>query len=194
MADDPTLFDAKRRGPPPVPDEAIKTDPASPFAPPPPTSGPKGQFAAPPPDNAPSKYEWGKVEYAKAPIANGPPKILALVCGGWLLFTFFQLWTWLPEEILVPGCPGIAGIATLLLAVYVWSGPNLARLLAMVNAAAWMIGAVIIARTPTWEQLPHGTKPLVFVRAAFELFAVFALNRPDCVAYFELRKGYVPKW
>ena len=55
-------------------------------------------------------------------------------------------------------------------------------------------GNVIIARTPAYEQLPHGTKPLVFVRAAFELFAVFALNRPDCVAYFELRKGYVPKW
>ncbi|MFO0683671.1 MAG: hypothetical protein U0234_16550 [Sandaracinus sp.] len=192
MADDPTLFDPKRKGPPPVPDEAVRTDPDSPFAPPPPAA--RGKFAAPPPDNQPSKYDWGRVEYAKKPIANGPPKILGVVCGGWLLFTFFQLWVWLPEEIVVPGCPGIAGMVTLILAVYTWSGRNWARLFAMINAAAWGIAAVIIAQTPAYEHLAPGEKPLTLIRAAFEIFAGYAVNRPECVAYFELRKGGFPKW
>jgi len=192
MADDPTFIDPKRRGPPPVPEAAVKTDPDSPFAPPPSTA--KGKFAAPPPDNTPSKYQWGKVEYGKAPIANGPPRILGVVCTGWVLFTLFQLWVWLPEEIIVPGCPGIAGIVSLILAVYAWSGRNWARLFAMINAAAWAIGAVILARTPAWEHLAPGAKPITLLRAAFEVFAGYALNRPECVAYFELRKGYVPKW
>jgi hypothetical protein len=184
------MSDEKKR-PPPVPDDAIKTDPDSPFAPPPPPMA-KGKFTAPPAE--PSKYDWGRVEYGKAPIATGPPKVLGVVCGGWVLFTFFQLWVWLPEEIIVPGCPGIAGIATLILAVYAWSGRNWARIFAMVNAAAWGVAAVIIAQTPAWEHLAPGAKPITMARAAFEIFAGYALNRPECVAYFELRKGYVPKW
>lgn len=193
VSDDPTFIDPKKKpGPPPVPDDAVRTDPDSPFAPPPMTT--KGKFAAPPPDNAPSKYDWGRVEYTKKPIANGPPPVLTLVCSVWVLFTFFQLWVWLPEEILVPGCPGIAGIVTLLLAVYAYSGRNWARLFAMINAAAWAIGAVILAQTPQWEHLAPGAKPITFVRAAFEIFAGYALNRPECVAYFELRKGPLNKW
>src|SRR6516165_2925506 len=113
MADPP-------KRPPPVPDDAVKTDPDSPFAPPPPTM-PKGKFTAPPAE--PSKYDWNRVEYGKAPIATGPPKILGLVCSVWVLFSIFQLWVWLPEEVGgIPGCPGMAGITTLILAVYAWSG------------------------------------------------------------------------
>lgn len=191
MSDDPTFIDPKP-GPPPVPEEAVRTDPDSPFAPPPKIT--KGKFAPPPPDVQPSKYDWGRVEYGKAPIATGPPRILGIVCSGWLLFTFFQLYVWLPEEIIVPGCPGIAGIASLLLAVYAWSGRNWARIFAMINAAAWAIGAVIIAQTPSYEHLAPGAKPITLVRAAFEIFAGYALNRPECVAYFELRKGPMQKW
>lgn len=213
MSDDPTWFDPKKppppipgdarapqqgpfarppapAAPPPVPDAVAKTDPESPFAQPPKQQ--KAAFAPPPVE--PSKYDWGRIEYGKMPIANGPPRILGLVCGGWILFTLFQLWVWLPEEILVPGCPAFMGILALILAVYTWSGRNWARLLAMVNAVAWAIGAVILARTPSYEHLAPGAKPLTIVRAAFELFAAYAVNRPDCVAYFELRKGYVPKF
>lgn len=193
MSDDPTFIDPKRPGPPPVPEDAVRTDPDSPFAlPPPTTQATKGKFAPPPAE--PSKYDWGRVEYGKMPIANGPPRILGMVCAGWVLFTFFQLWVWLPEEIVVPGCPGIAGIVSLLLAVYAYSGRNWARLFAMINAAAWAIGAVILAQTPSYEHLAPGAKPLTIVRAAFEIFAGYALNRPECVAYFELRKGPLNKW
>lgn len=200
MSDDPTFIDPKRPGPPPVPDDAArtpgtpagKTDPDGPFAQPP--VMPKGTFAAPPEIPQAPRQDWGRVGFGKAPIATGPPRILGVVCAGWVLFTLFQLWVWLPEEIVVPGCPGIAGIVSLLLAVYAWSGRNWARIFAMVNAAAWAVGAVIIARTPSYEHLAAGAKPVTLLRAAFEIFAGYALNRPECVAYFELRKGYVPKW
>ena len=196
MADDPTEFDPRKKFvPPPIPDAAQKTTIDSAFVPPPKVT--KASFAAPPPER--SKFEgeqWltGKVDYARGNIASGPPPILLVVCLGWLAFTFFQLWAWLPEEVVVPGCPGASGIVTLLLAVYAWSGRNLARLFAMINAAAWCLAMVILMQNRDLiHPLPRGTMPLMVLRAAFELFAAFALSTPRCVAYFELKKPFAFK-
>jgi hypothetical protein len=192
MPSDDSRFPPTRAAPPPVPDDAVKTDPDSPFAaaPPPMT---KGKFVAPPPEIRQSSFAAQVPAYAKAPIATGPPRVLGIVCLGWLAFTFASLGLWIPEEIVVPGCPGIAGIVTLVLAVYAWSGRNWARMFAMINAAAWGIGAVILAQTPAYEHLQPGAKVFTIVRAAFEIFAGYALNRPETVAFFELRKGSIAK-
>ena len=197
MAHDPTQIDPPKK-PPPTPADAQHTTVDSAFVAPPKET--KAVFAAPPPE--PSKYAdapWltGRVDIGRGTIASGPPKILGIVCGGWLLFTFFQLWVWEPSEIIVPFCPGIAGITTLVLAVYTWSGRNWARLFAMINAAAWAIGAVIVMQESRTilghEHLAPGAMPIAVVRASFEIFAGYALNRPECVAFFELRKPFTPK-
>ncbi len=193
MADDDTEFDPRKKfAPPPIPDAAQKTTVDSAFVAPP--KQVKAKFEGPPPE--PSKFEgeaWltGKVAYSRGNISSGPPPILLFVCLGWVAFTLLQLWAWLPEEVLVPGCPGVAGIVTLLLAVYVWSGRNLARLFAMISAVAWCLAvAIIMQNHDLANPLPRGTKVLVMTRAAWELFAAFALTTPRCVSYFELKKPF----
>jgi hypothetical protein len=200
MADDTEFDPRKKFVPPPIPDAAQRTTVEGPpemgaFAPPPKVV--KAKFEAPP--ATPSKFEgeaWltGKVDYARGNIASGPPPILLVVCLGWVSFTLFQLWAWMPEEVIVPGCPGAAGIVTLLLAVYAWSGRNLARLFAMINAVAWCLAvAILMQNHDLAHPLPQGTKALALTRAAFELFAAFALSTPRCAAYFELKKPFAFK-
>ena len=191
MGDDPNSFDPKRKGPPPVPEDAVRTDPDSPSRRrhrPRGGSSPRRR-----PTTSRAKVRLGAASSTRKADRQRTAADPSVVCGGWLLFTFFQLWVRLPEEIVVPGCPGIAGIVTPDLAVYTWSGRNWARPLrddqrrrmghrgrdpradAGVRAPR--------ARREAAHADPRGVRDLRRLRR----------EPSECVAYFELRKGGFPE-
>ena len=159
-----------------------------PPAPPPPSGGPK--FVIPPPDRPVASVESFRQAYVRGPENAGTPPFLMPLVLIQVALAVYQLYAWIPEELVIPGCPAIQGMYTLLVAFYVYKGKNAARILAMISAGAWILAAVIVmrSRTDLTTAIPAATRVVVMIRAVYELLFALVLGRSDFVAFFESRK------
>ena len=165
-------------------------DEPPPFAVPPaaPPAGPK--FVIPPPEHAVASVESFRQPYVLGPQNAGPPPLLMPLIVIQLGIALYQLYAWIPEELVVPGCPPIQALFTMLVAFYVYKGKNAARILAMIGAGAWIVAAIVVmrSRTDLTTAIPAATRVVVMIRAVYELLFAIVLGRSDFVAFFEQRK------
>lgn len=168
-------------------------EPPPPGGPPPspgpsPSSGPK--FVIPPPERPVASVESFRQAYVQGPQNAGTPPMLMPLVLIQVALAVYQLYAWIPEELVVPGCPAIQGLYTLLVAFYVYKGKNGARILAMIGAAAWLVAAIVVmrSRTDLTTAIPAATRVVVMIRATYELLFAIVLGRSDFVAFFENRK------
>lgn len=155
---------------------------------PPSPSGPK--FVIPPPEHPVASVESFRPAYVRGPQSAGTPPLLMPLVLIQVALAVYQLYAWIPEELVIPGCPAIQGMYTLLVAFYVYKGKNAARILAMISAGAWILAAVIVmrSRSDLTTAIPAATRVVVMIRAVYELLFAIVLGRSDFVAFFESRK------
>jgi hypothetical protein len=163
------------------------------FEPPPPPGSPPPQgpkFVIPPPERPVASVESFRQKYVQGPQSAGTPPLLLPLVMIQVGLAIYMLYAWIPEELVVPGCPPIQGMYSLLVAFYVYKGKNFARLLAMIGAAAWALAAIIVmrSRTDLVDAIPSATRVVVMIRAVYEILFAIVLGRSDFVAFFEQRK------
>jgi hypothetical protein len=154
----------------------------------PPPQGPK--FVIPPPERPVASVESFRQAYVRGPVSAGiPPLLLPLVLIQ-VGLALYQLYAWIPEELVVPGCPPMQALFTMIVAFYVYKGKNAARILAMVSAGMWIVAAIVVmrSRTDLTTAIPQLTRVVVMIRAVYELLFAIVLGRSDFVAFFEQRK------
>lgn len=163
--------------------------PPPPGAPPP--SGPK--FVIPPPERQVASVESFRQAYVRGPQSAGTPPLLMPLLVIQIGLAVYQLYAWIPEELVVPGCPPIQALFTMLVAFYVYKGKNGARILAMIGAAAWVVAAIVVmrSRTDLVDAIPAVTRVVVMIRATYEILFAIVLGRSDFVAWFESKKSAV---
>lgn len=154
----------------------------------PPSPGPK--FVVPPPEHTAASVESYRQPYALGPQSAGTPPLLMPLLVVQIGLALYQLYAWIPEELVVPGCPPIQALFTMLVAFYVYKGKNAARLLAMIGAGAWIVAAIVVlrSRSDLVDAIPSSTRVVVMIRAAYEILFAIVLGRSDFVAYFEQRR------
>jgi hypothetical protein len=83
------------------------------FEPPPPggTPPPQGpKFVIPPPERPVASVESFRQAYVRAPQSAGTPPMLLPLVGIQVALAVYQLYAWIPEELVVPGCPPTPGL------------------------------------------------------------------------------------
>lgn len=151
------------------------------------TEGGRPKFELPPPEHRPASVESWKTPVVGPQATRGPSQLLLLLLVIEVGLALFSLYRWEPEELVVPGCPPIQALFSMIVAYFAYKGRNAARILAFIGAGGWILAGVIVlrSRTDLIDAIPTSTRAIVMVRATFSaLFALF-LSRPDAARYFE---------
>ena len=151
---------------------------------------PGSKFELPPPEHRPASVESWKTPVVAQQHTLGPPPILKALLLIEVALALFSLWRWEPEELLIPGCPPIQALFSMLVAYFAFKGKNAARILAFLGAGFWVIAGIITlrSRTDLLNAIPTSTRAILLSRAAFEVLFALYLTRPDAARYFEQRR------
>lgn len=148
------------------------------------------KFELPPPEHRAASVESWKAPIVQPPPSLGPPPLLMALLVIEILLALFSLYRWEPEELLIPGCPPIQALFSMLFAFYAYRGKNAARILGFVGAGFWILAGIIAmrSRTDLLDPIPATTRAILYGRASFEVLFALYLTRPDVARYFEQPK------
>lgn len=151
------------------------------------SDGKRPKFELPPPERPVASVESWKTPLTAGPASQGPSQLLLLLLVIEVGLALFSLWRWEPEELVLPGCPPIQALFSMLVAYFAYKGRNGARILAFIGAGGWILAAVLVmrSRTDLVDALPASTRMIVMVRAAFEVLLAAFLMRADTSRYFD---------
>jgi hypothetical protein len=148
------------------------------------------KFELPPPEHRVASVESWKAPMVQPPPSLGPPPLLMVLLLAEIALALLSLWRWEPEELLIPGCPPIQALFSMIFAFYAYRGRNAARILGFVSAGFWIIAGIIAmrSRTDLLDPLPTSTRAILYGRASFEVLFALYLTRPEVARYFEQPK------